>query len=136
MSKKNKDKGDAILPVMEAGLARCMRSLDSQIAREMQRSPAEREEHGVQKWEPYNTRIERLVTFLLNQLGDEEVTLDSLLVLVQALTKTYSIIVDDLGEEGLGEVRSLYCARACEALSFDIERAAKILRGTGTEQLN
>ena len=121
---------------MEAGLLQCMQALDNQIAREMQRTPAEREVHGVQKWEPYNTRVERLVGLLLEKVGTDELTLDSVLVLTQALSKTFSILVDDMGEEGLGHVRSLYCIKACEALSFDVERAGKVLKGSGSEQLN
>ena len=136
MGKKKKTNSPKGAPLMESGLLQCMKALDNQIAREMQRSPEEREAHGVQKWEPYNTRIERVVTLLLNELGADNITLDSVLVLTQALSKTMSITVDDLGEEGLGNVRSTYCLKACEALSFDTERALNVLRGTGSEQLN
>jgi hypothetical protein len=136
VGKKKKAKAGKGAPLMESGLLQCMQALDKQIAREMQRSPEEREAHGVQKWEPYNTRIERVVTLLLNELGDENLTLDSVFVLAQSLSKTLSIMIDDLGEEGLGNVRSMYCLKACEALSFDTERALNVLRGSGSEQLN
>ena len=136
MVKKKKGSKNKGMPLMEGGLLQCMKALDNQIAREMQRTPDEREQHGVQKWEPYNIRMERLVTLLLNELGEGSITLDSVLVLVQSLSKTLSIVVDDLGEEGLGNVRSMYCLKTCEALSFDVERALNVLRGSGSEQLN
>jgi len=136
MSKKKPSAKDKNLPVMEAGLLQCMKALDNQIAREMQRTPVEREQHGVQKWEPYNTRIEKITTALLNNLGAAEISLDSVLVLLQSLSKAFSIVIDDLGEEGLGNLRSMYCLKTCEAVSYDIERALKIIRGTGSEQLN
>ncbi|MCB0359421.1 MAG: hypothetical protein KDD44_07285, partial [Bdellovibrionales bacterium] len=63
------------------GLRMAMQALDRQVARAMQRDPAERDVHGVQKWEPLQERIERVSSFLLNSLGEQEIQLDSLLVL-------------------------------------------------------
>ena len=103
MGKKQKNQPAEKLPMMEAGLQQCMRAIDNQIARELQRSPAEREQHGVQKWEPFQERTERLVTFLLNQLGDETVGLDALLVLSQATSKALTLLTEDMGEDGLGK---------------------------------
>jgi len=37
-------------PPLEQGLLTAMKAIDNQIAREMQRSPAEREAPGMQKW--------------------------------------------------------------------------------------
>lgn len=103
----------------EENLLACMQALDSQVAREMQRAPAEREAHGVQKWEPYQKRVERMCAFVLNSLGDQAVELDSVLILAQALAKTLRLVVDDLGPEGLGKVRSEYCQTTFEGLSKD-----------------
>ncbi|NDC36853.1 MAG: hypothetical protein EBZ48_02240, partial [Proteobacteria bacterium] len=57
----------------EENLIKVLSAIDTQIAREMQRTPAEREEHGVQKWEPYQKRVELIVSRVLNSLGDQEV---------------------------------------------------------------
>lgn len=126
MSKKPEEK----LPPLEQGLLTAMRALDNQVARAMQRSPAEREEHGVQKWEPFDVRIERVCGVVLNALGDEEIQLDSLLIMAQAMAKSLGLLVDDLGHDGLGEVRSTYCAAALEAVSNDVTRALRLLKGT------
>jgi hypothetical protein len=107
---------------LEEGLLQAMKSLDSQIARAMQRTPSEREVHGVQKWEPYETRVENLTAFLLNELGDNSVSLDSLLVLSQAFTKALRLACDDLGRGGLGAVRSSYCIDALQKIARDASR--------------
>ena len=116
------------LGVLEEGLLRAMRSLDVQIAREMQRSPAEEEVLGVQKWEPYQKRIENVASFVLNSLGDEDAGLDSLLVLAQAFVKSLQLVVSDLGNDGLGKVRSAYCLDALEKISRDVFEALQLLR--------
>ena len=96
-----------------------MKALDNQIAREMQRSPEEREKHGVQKWEPFQNRIEIVTPLILNSLGEGEVNLDSLIVLSQSFVKALRMMVDDLGEEGLGKVRFQYAVRALSAIQID-----------------
>ena len=116
-------------PPLEEGLMMAMRALDNQIARAMERSPSEREVSGVQKWEPVAERVERVCVWVMNSLGDKEVQLDSLLVLSQAMTKALALIVDDLGEEGLGKMRSAYCVDALEKISVDAVRAKSSLRG-------
>lgn len=107
---------------LEEGLLQAMKALDTQIARAMQRTPAEREVHGVQKWEPYETRVENLTAFVLNELGDNTVSLDSLLVLSQAFTKALRLACDDLGPGGLGAVRSSYCIDALQKIARDASR--------------
>ncbi len=127
-------KAERQLPPLEQGLLTAMRALDNQIARAMQRSPSEREAHGVQKWEPIATRVENVCAFVLNSLGDEDVTLDSLLVLSQAMAKSLALVVDDLGLEGLGEIRSGYVSSALESIAED---ASRTLRGlTGGAEVN
>lgn len=136
MAKNKKAKSEVGLPRMEAGLQQCMRAIDNQIARELQRSPAEREDHGVQKWEPFAERTERLVTFILDQLGEDTIALDSLLVLSQATAKALTLVSEDLGEDGLGVVRSQYCLTASDAIALDMQRIRRQLAGSGKESLN
>jgi hypothetical protein len=109
---------------LEEGLLQAMKAIDNQVARAMQRSPEERERLGVQKWEPYESRIEHLTAFILSEVGDNSVTLDSLVVLAQSFTKALRLVSEDLGAEGLGQVRSSYCLDAMEKIERD---AAKTL---------
>lgn len=117
MSKKGK------LPPLEEGLLLSARAIDNQVAREMQRSPAEVERHGVQKWKPYSDRVEKAATFLLNAVESEEIGLDGFIVLAQAWSKALYLLIDDLGPDGLGQIRSSYCRAAMEAISDDASRA-------------
>jgi len=113
----------------EEGLLMAMRALDNQVAREWQkRSPAEREIHGVQKWEPIAKRVENLSVFVLDSFADESVGLDSLLILAQTMAKSLQLIVDELGEEGLGEIRRSYCASAAENILRDMLRMQQALK--------
>lgn len=116
------------LPPLEQGILRAMKALDRQILREMQRTPAEREEKGVQKWEPIDTRIELVTSFVLNVLGEGEVELDSLLVMSQAMTKALRFVVHDLERDGLGELRTTYCQQALERISKDADDGARVLK--------
>jgi hypothetical protein len=122
---KNEEK----LPPLEEGLQMAMRALDNQIARAMERTPAEREVHGVQKWEPLSQRVERVCVYVMNALGDKDIQLDSLLVLAQAFPKALALLVDDLGEEGLGKLRTAYCLSALEQIALDAERGRSLLKG-------
>ena len=117
---------------LEENLRKVLQALDTQVQREMQRSPAQEEVHGVQKWEPYRRRIENLSSFVLNSFADQEITLDSLLILSQATAKSLQLLVDDLGSAGLGEVRRQYCIAAFEALNADAERALAALKSDRT----
>lgn len=113
---------------LEDGLLQVMRAIDNQIARALQRTPSERDVHGVQKWEPYETRVEHLTAFILNQLGDETASLDSLFVLSQAFTKALRLASEDLGSEGLGSMRTAYCIDAMEKIQLDSTKALTGLR--------
>jgi hypothetical protein len=94
----------------------------------MQRTPSEREVLGVQKWEPYETRVEHITAYILNELGDNTIGLDSLLVLAQAFTKALRLAAEDLGPDGLGMVRSSYCVDAMEKVTRDASRVLAELR--------
>lgn len=106
-----------------------MQAIDNQIAREMQRTPAELEAHGVQKWEPYAKRIELVSAFTLTALGEEQISLDAVLVLTQALAKTLQLVVEDLGTDGLGKVRTSYCVSAADVLSRTAHEIQTRLKG-------
>lgn len=118
---------------LEAGLLQAMRSLDNQIARALERTPAEREESGVQKWGPYTDRVELVSTFVIDAFGDEGVQLDSLLVLAQVFPKVLSILSDELGREGLGEIRCAYVESVLESIEREAGRARRQLKGSGSD---
>jgi hypothetical protein len=121
------------LSPMQEGLLRAMRAIDNQIAREMQRTPTERDEEGVLKWKPFETRVEQITAFVLECLGNEDLELDSLLVLSQALTTALRLVAEDLGSEGLGKVRSSYVERAVSLIAEEMRRAGDVVR---VEELN
>ena len=116
------------LPPLESGLITAMRALDSQIDKEvLRRNPSEMEEHGVQKWEPIDKRIERVCALVLDWVGQDAVKLESVLVLSQAMTKSLKLIVEDLGEESLGKVRANYCTSALDRISRDAHAGLALL---------
>ena len=115
------------LPLLDESLIRALELVDSQISRAMQRTPEQREVSGVQKWKPLEERVERLSTLLLDHFG-ERVQLDSILVLSQVLTKVFSILCQELGEEGFGEVRSLYAKDVLNLLEIEIQRAKSVFK--------
>ena len=118
------------IPPLQAGLLTALQALDSQIAREMQRQPAEIEVHGVQKWEPISKRVETIAGFLLDAIESQAIELDSVLTLSQAVIKTLSIIVQDLGEKGLGKMRSAYALEALQNIERDARAGLGALRDT------
>jgi hypothetical protein len=109
-------------------LTAALKALDTQIAREMQRSPAQTELHGVQKWEPYRRRMEELSSFLIDNFGQKTIGLDGLLVLSETLAKSLQLLVEDLGPDGLGRVRSEYCSQTVKNIMRDCEAALAALR--------
>jgi hypothetical protein len=112
---------------LEDGLLQAMKAIDNQVARAMQRSPAQRDVHGVQKWEPYATRVEHITAFVLEELGGNTVTFDALLVLGQAFAKALTLAVSDLGREGLGTTRASYCLDAMERIERDALEVSRTL---------
>jgi hypothetical protein len=112
---------------LELGLIQAMRAIDGQVARAMQRTPTQEAALGVQKWEPYNSRVESIAAFLLQEIGDGNVQLDSLLVCAQAFAKALQLLCSDLGEEGLGKLRTAYCLEAMQKISRDAERVVDAL---------
>jgi hypothetical protein len=112
---------------LEQGLLQAMKAIENQIARAMQRSPSERDLHGVQKWEPYASRVEGVAAFLLQEVGDANIGLDSLLVCAQAFTKALRLICDDMGQDGLGQVRSAYCLDAMDKINRDAQMVVAAL---------
>ena len=112
---------------LEQGLLQAMSAIDNQVARAMQRTPSQREVHGVSKWEPYNTRVENIAAFILEEVGGNSSSLDSVLVLSQAFTKALHLLVGDLGREGLGEIRTAYCLDAMEKVERDAQEVITAL---------
>ena len=113
---------------LEEGLLQAMRALDNQVARALQRTPAQREIHGVQKWEPYETRVESVTAFILNSLGEGDALLDSVFVLAQAFAKALRLVAEDLGADGLGKMRLEYCLDAFEKIANDAAKGRSELR--------
>ena len=115
-------KSEMKYPPLEEGLLKSMQALDNQIARAVARTPAEREVHGVQKWEPIGERVERVSAFILDRLGEQACGVDSVIVLSQAFAKALVLLSEDLGVDGLGQLRTQYILRAGEILGRDAER--------------
>lgn len=118
-----------------ADLISALHALDGQVAREMQRSPAELERHGVQKWEPYAKRVEKTAAVVLDSIGEERCKLDSVLIMAQAMTKGLSLLIEELGVENLGELRSSYCRAAMIAIERDARNALALLRNDAAETM-
>lgn len=117
---------------LEENLIGAMRALENQIARHMQRTPAEREEKGVQKWEPYQLKIEETAGIILDSVNEGSIGLDSLLVIVQGTLKALKITLEDLGRENLGDLRSRYCETALEQIETDARLTLLELKGRAT----
>lgn len=128
-------KKEAPIPPLEAGLLTAMRALDNQVARAMQRSPSEIAAHGVQKWEPYQQRVESLSSFFLEALGKRRVELDSLLIMAQAFSKALGLYVQEMEEKGLGKMRSQYCRAALDNIGKDIERGLQLFKSDPSGEL-
>ncbi|MCI5065295.1 hypothetical protein MRY87_06190 [bacterium] len=121
---------------LEEALCRFLSQLDSQVARDMQRSPEREELEGVQKWEPYRKRVERVTALVLEGFGEAEVNLDSLLISAEAFMRALRILTEELGEDGLGTVRSGYVREICKAVERDLLLTKETLIGCGDEILN
>lgn len=115
--------------ILEESLISAMQALDKQILRAVSsRTPEKTEKHGIQKWEPISERVEMVATLILNELGDNNLELDSLLVLSQAFSKALQLVAEDLGTDGLGELRTGYLKKAFELISDSAERGEQALQ--------
>lgn len=128
MSKQQKPQKEE--PMIE-GLGQMLQAIERQIAREMQRSPDELERLGVQKWDPFLERIEKIAAAAVEKLGGGQVGLDSLIVASQALATALQLVVEELGREGLGELRTGYCLWASDNLDRSILRMRQSLSEGG-----
>lgn len=115
--------------VLESGLLSALCALDSQVARALNKTPEERETYGLEKWEIYQAKLEQLTGFLLDCFSEQQVQLDSLLVLSQATAKALSMITEDLGESGLGKTRSRYVLKAAESMERDATQIIRRIKG-------
>jgi hypothetical protein len=117
-------KKDEKLPPLQEGLLIAMRALDNQINKAVERrTPAEREVHGVEKWQPLNDRVELVASVLLEAFADGDAGLDALLVLAQAAPKALSMVIDELGLPALGDARANYCRQAMAGIADDARRS-------------
>jgi hypothetical protein len=112
---------------LRRGLFELMKSLDAQVARRMQRSPEQREVEGVQKWGPYEVKTEEVAAMVLDAVANNEVQLDSVLILTRCFTKCLKLLVEELGEENLGNLRSAYCLEVFRAIGEDARLGAEML---------
>lgn len=112
---------------LEAALMRVVQLLDTQVAREMQRTPIEREQRGVQKWEPYRSRGEKVSSLLLEGITEGELQLDGLLILSEAIPRCLRILAEELGEDGLGKIRSSYVKEVFVNLEREIHLGQRAL---------
>lgn len=117
------------LSKLEGALLTTLKSLDNQMAREMQRSPEQLEKLGVQKWEPISKRVELITGFLLDRIGDDDIKIESLLVLLQSLSKTLYLLSDELQSDGLGKIRAEYILDTSQKVSYDVKRIVEIVKG-------
>jgi len=124
----SQEESSSSLSKLEAGLVQAMKAIDNQVARAMLRTPQERSQSGVRKWEPYESRVESIAAFILNSLGDDVVGMDSLFVLTQAFVKALRLVGEDLGEDGFGKVRLEYCIDTMERVETDAAKLLSLLR--------
>ena len=130
MAKENK------MPPLEAGLLTAMHALDNQVLRMMQRTPSETESQGVQKWEPFNQKSQQISDFVLNAFACRQVELDSVMVFARAFTDSLSRIIEELGEDGLGKIRSTYCCATIDEMTSSVKAARLALHGISEDEVN
>jgi hypothetical protein len=111
------------------GLLVALKAIDTQVARELQRTPSQREVHGVAKTAPYQKRVELVASYVLQTFSDRSITLDGILVLAQAFSKAMLLLSEDLDRETLGKVRSDSCKEALEKIRLDCERGIAAISG-------
>lgn len=129
MKKKNKSEK---LPPLEGGISQLLTAITSQIARELQRSPHEREQEGVRKWKPIEARTEIVTMKALEVVATGQADLDALLVSSQSFVKALMVYVEELGRDGLGQVRREYCRDALEKIQRDVRCGLEVV-GEGNE---
>ena len=114
---------------MQDHIVRFMQLLDSQVARDLQRRPEEREQHGAfDKNKPISDRVEILVGHFLEQFGSGDIKLDSLLISAESFTTALRIIVEELGKDGLGKKRSEYVENFLSSAQRDYLLTKEILQ--------
>ena len=111
-------------------------AIDQQVARELQRDPVERQEHGVSKQEPYRKRREMLSLSLLEAFSTGAVNIDGMLVVTESLAKTLEVITEELGSEGLGKYRSSDLLKVSRETSLVFEKISDQISGKKREVLN
>ncbi len=113
-------------PLLEESLLIALKAVDNQIKRAMERSPSEREVHGVQKWKPIEDRVESVCEIVISEYGENH-DLDSLIVFSRAFVKSLVIICEELGLESFGEIRGAYVKDAIRKIEDEIKRAGALI---------
>ena len=118
---------------LSEGLKRALQALDHQVSRDVNtRGPEEVAEKHFEKWEAIDERIERVSSEVLQWVGENEIRLDSMLIMSQALVKALSLAVMELEREGLGKTQTAYCVAAFESMTEDVRRALATLHDEAT----
>lgn len=114
-------------PILEESLLTALKAVDNQIKRAMERSPSEREVHGVQKWKPIEDRVESVCEIIISEYGENH-DLDSLIVFSRAFVKSLVILCEELGLESFGEIRGAYVKDAIAKIEDELRKLSVILR--------
>lgn len=118
-------------PPLETGLRLVLHALENQIHRRLQRDERVK---GVKKWEPLQEKVEELTGLILDIISGDEIMLETLLVSAQAFPKALRILCDDLGVEGLGEMRTAYMREGLDSIQRECFHAMQAVKdGDGGE---
>lgn len=124
-------------PPLESSLRKALESIDHQLAREFSsRSPETYQELGVSKSEPMQERVERIASFLIQEFGNNQIQLEGVSVLAEAVVKVLNIISHDLDPQEIGRVRSALILRTLERIASDSQRAISYLSQSDEYSLN
>ena len=74
--------------------------------------------------------MEEATAIILDGFADGHVQLDSLVVLSQSLVKALYLVVEEVGAEGLGDLRSAYCEDALEKIERDARQGLASFGGS------
>ena len=112
--------------ISDGQLIEVLSSLEKQIARAANRkTELEVAESGFGKENIHSDKIERITGSIITSFEDNEIGLDSVLVLTQALLKSLRFISEDLNNEDLGEVRTELINTTINAVDRDLQLLKK-----------
>jgi hypothetical protein len=103
-----------------------LRAIDSQIQRELLRSPQQREEKGLSRKAPQDRRVENLTGFLLETFSKDEIGLDGLIVSARGFVKALTVLFEEYGEKNLGSARGRNALESLGELYNDLYKSAAL----------